>query len=201
MKIPHLNRSITPILDRRWWRFQWQYWRGHTPWDTNITPPEVMAFLSTATPGRVLDLGCGTGTNAVTMAQIGWQVVGIDYVPQAIRKARRKAKRAGVAIDFRVGDVLSLPGFDLPFDYVLDIGCLHSLDPLHHRHYARLVAHNLAPGGTYMLYAWLPRMRNGKRLGLTIAQTHDLFAPPLKEKQTVVGEEKGSPSAWYWFKK
>lgn len=50
-----------------------------------------------------------------------------------------------------------------------------------------------------MLYAWLPRTLNGKRYGLTVEQARALFQPPLTETKTVVGEEKGNPTAWYWF--
>ena len=57
---------IRNLLSTNWWQFQWKYWRGQTPWDTNITPPEVEDFVKTASPGRALDLGCGTGTNAIS---------------------------------------------------------------------------------------------------------------------------------------
>lgn len=187
------------LLNKRWWQFQWQYWRGKTPWDTNITPPEVAAFLQAAEPGRALDLGCGTGTNAITMARKGWRVLGVDYAPRAIRMAKRKAAKAGLAIDFRVADVRSLPTNEGPFDYILDIGCLHSIDSGDHQGYARQVAQLLAPAGVYMLYAWLPRSLNGRRYGLTVEQAHALFQPALTEMKTVVGEEKGNPTAWYWF--
>jgi 2-polyprenyl-3-methyl-5-hydroxy-6-metoxy-1,4-benzoquinol methylase len=192
---------ITRFLNRRWWNYQWRYLRGQTPWDTNITPPEVVDYLKTAAPGRALDLGCGTGTNAVAMTLKGWQVMGIDYVPQAIHKARRKADGMGLSIDFRVGDVLALPRPPDPFDYILDIGCLHSLDAADHPSYAQQVTQMLAPSGVYMLYAWMPCIRNGKTYGLTEAQTNALFVPPLKLQKAVVGEEKGSPSVWYWFAK
>ena len=69
------------------WKFEWRYWRGTTPWDTNITPPEVKEFIAAAPPGKALDLGCGTGTNAITLAQHGWQATGVDFAPKAIRTA------------------------------------------------------------------------------------------------------------------
>jgi SAM-dependent methyltransferase len=192
---------IKKLFDRQWWRFQWRYFKGQTPWDTNITPPEVTAFLETARPARALDLGCGTGTNAISMATLGWQVTGIDYAPKAIAMARRKAARAGLVIDFRVGDVSRMPLDEGHFDYILDIGCLHTLDAGDHPEYAQRLKKILAPGGTYMLYAWMPRLQQGRMQGLTVEQVHGLFTPELNAVNTVVGEERNSPTVWYWFKK
>ncbi|TFG49883.1 MAG: class I SAM-dependent methyltransferase, partial [Anaerolineales bacterium] len=91
--------------------FMLRYLLNDPPWDTGITPPEVYQFLEENSPGRALDLGCGTGTNVITLAEHGWQVTGIDYVPKAIRIARQKARRKGYQseVKFLVGDVLA-PG-------------------------------------------------------------------------------------------
>ena len=66
--------------------FRWRYFRRRTPWDTNITPPEVVQCIENEKfpPGRALDLGCGTGTNAIYLAQHGFETVGIDFVPVSI---------------------------------------------------------------------------------------------------------------------
>lgn len=69
---------ISKLLHPARWKYQWRYWRRQTPWDTDITPPEVMEFIETVTPGRALDLGCGTGTNAITLANHGWDVIRVD---------------------------------------------------------------------------------------------------------------------------
>ncbi|NJL93940.1 MAG: methyltransferase domain-containing protein [Anaerolineae bacterium] len=75
--------------------FWMRYLRGKTPWDTNITPPEVVRLVAEGRtpPGRALDLGCGTGTNALYLARQGWQADGVDFIGQAVRAARRKAAR------------------------------------------------------------------------------------------------------------
>ena len=99
-------------------------------WDTGITPPEVAAMIDSGVVcGRALDVGCGTGTNALYLAQRGLTVVGVDFSPQAIALAREKAERARVAVDFHVADVTRLDSLDIrePFDFVLDMGCLHSI--------------------------------------------------------------------------
>jgi SAM-dependent methyltransferase len=160
-----------------------------------------MEFISSARPGRALDLGCGTGTNAVTLSQRGWQVTGIDIAPKAIRIARRKARRAGLKIDFLVGDVSDLSGIKGPFDYALDIGCLFGLHPKERTGYEAGLSRLIRKGGCYMLYAWLPREWRGKRWGMTQEAVYDLFTPSFKHLKTVIGEEKGAGSAWYWFKK
>lgn len=189
------------LLDRNWWSFLWRYLRGRTPWDTGITPPEVMAFLDEATPGRALDLGCGTGTNAITLCKRGWQVSAIDFAPQAIRKARRKAARENLLIDFHAGDVTHMDAIEGPFDFALDIGCLHAIQDEKRSDYARELQRVLRSGGTYMLYAWLPRDWKGKRRGLSAETIYRLLGDPFRNDRTVVGEEGGAATAWYWFTK
>lgn len=187
------------LFDPGWWSFQWRYLRGRTPWDTHITPPEVMHFLQETPPGRALDIGCGTGTNAVTMARMGWQVTGIDFAAGAIRRARRKASAQKLKIDFRWGDVADLGALKGPFDYALDIGCLHSLDEAKWAPYADGLAQVVRPAGIYMLYAWLPRVWQGKHRGIASRMLVNLLAPGFCHQDTVSGEENGAPSAWYWF--
>lgn len=182
-------------------KFEWRYWRGQTPWDTNITPPEVMAFISEFSPGRALDLGCGTGTNAITLARNGWQVTGVDFSPKAIRTARRKAKAAGLDIDFYTADVADLSMLTEPYDYVLDIGCLFTISEKDRIAYADALARLLLPKGSYMLYAWLPRVRNGRMTGISQEDVKQLFDPFLTESRVVIGEENGFPTAWYWFQR
>jgi Methyltransferase domain len=70
-------------------------YRFSTPrWDTNITPPEVVAVIegdAAFPPSRALDLGCGPGTNVIYLAQHGWEAIGVDFSPLAIQQARKKA--------------------------------------------------------------------------------------------------------------
>ena len=83
------HERIGSILPNRW-KFHWRYWRRQTPWDTQVTPPEVMEFIARTPPGKALDLGCGTGTNAIALARHGWRVTGVDFIPKAILAARGK---------------------------------------------------------------------------------------------------------------
>ena len=127
---------------------------GKPRWDTGISPPELLAFIESHPPGRALDLGCGTGTNVITLAQHGWQASGVDFVPRAIRLASRKAQALGLQVDLRVGDASQMTGLDGPYELVLDIGCFHGIKPAARRRYIDNLAARLAPGGTYLLYGF-----------------------------------------------
>ena len=139
--------------------FRLMYRRGFTPWDSGVSPPELVDVIEGARQlpvGRALDLGCGTGTTTVYMATKGWQVTGVDFVPRAIRVARAKASAARLSVSFLVGDVTRLhelpiePGFDLLFDQ----GCFHSLPEAAQPAYAREITRMTLSGATYLLYAF-----------------------------------------------
>ena len=58
------------------------------PWDSGISPPELLEFIRTRPAGKAIDLGCGTGTNVITLAKAGWQVTGVDFALRAIHMAK-----------------------------------------------------------------------------------------------------------------
>lgn len=105
------------------------YETGDAPWDDELPPPEVIEWAATLPPGRALDLGCGYGRTAVYLAKRGWQVDGVDFIPQAIDEARRRATVAGVAehINYYVESVVDLSFLSGKYQLVVDVGCLHNL--------------------------------------------------------------------------
>ena len=124
--------------------FQLAYLTGVKPWDSGVPPPELVELIEgpqALEPGRAIDLGSGTGTNCKYMLEHGWDVTGIDYVPRAIRAAKRKAPGAKLL----VGDVtrLSEIGIDGPFDLLLDLGCFHSIPDDRRQAYVMEAAHTL----------------------------------------------------------
>ncbi|MGV3758259.1 MAG: class I SAM-dependent methyltransferase [Actinomycetota bacterium] len=150
------------------------------PWHREAPPPLLeRAVAARPGPGRALDLGCGEGVYATHLAQQGWSVVGIDFVPAALDAARRRAEQAGVELELVEGDVLDhRPA--MPYDLVLDSGCLHHLPKPKVPAYRRRLDEWLAPGGAYVLvhFAHRPRVPipKGPR-HLTLEQAVDLFAP------------------------
>ena len=179
--------------------FELRYLRAKTPWDTGISPPELMEYLQNTTPGRALDLGCGTGTNAITMAQHGWQVVGVDLSILAIRAARRTAQQTGVEIDFRQEDVTHLTAIEGPFDFALDIGCFHSLSRAGQKNYLQNLIRLLKPGGTYMIYTWLTCESDSSSTTSTEAEILTTFEPYFKILSCQQGVDGQRTSAWYWM--
>lgn len=103
-------------------------------------------------PGsRVLDVGCGLGTNAIWMAQHRYEVQGVDVSATAISQARLKARRAGVVAEFQMMEFLAQEGWQRPFDCVVDRGCLHSfLTAASRSLFARRVWEALSLGGLWI---------------------------------------------------
>ncbi|WP_329323424.1 MULTISPECIES: class I SAM-dependent methyltransferase [unclassified Streptomyces] len=101
------------------------------------------------TPGRVLDLGCGPGRNAVFLASRGFEVDAVDLSPTVLSWARDRAHEAGVDVRFVQGDAFRLVGTELtgPYDLVVDSGCFHHLPPHRRVSHLALLDRLLTPGG------------------------------------------------------
>ncbi len=151
-------------------------------WDSGLTPPELVAFVDRdRSRGRALDLGCGTDTNAIYLAQHGFDVTAIDFSPKAIDLAREKAQQVNVKIDFRVGDVTRLDNLHEPhepFDLILDIGCLHGLGDEGKARYAQQVAKLSRVNSTLLIYAFHQPAFFGK-YHLSIEEAKHYFVPPF----------------------
>jgi cyclopropane fatty-acyl-phospholipid synthase-like methyltransferase len=173
----------------------------HPPWDTNITPPELTTFIAMHPPGKALDLGCGTGTNVITLANHGWQATGIDFVPKAIRAAHRKARRARVNANFIVGDVTNLSKISDRFDLILDIGCFHSLGSKEKAAYTENFDRYLVPGGHFLLYVIFKMDAAGSGPGAVEADL-EMIVSYLSLVSRKDGTERGTrPSSWLTYRK
>ena len=65
----------------------------------------LVAEAKDLAPGRALDLACGEGRNAIWLAELGWQVTGVDFSEVAIAKARERAASETLDIEFTLADL------------------------------------------------------------------------------------------------
>jgi SAM-dependent methyltransferase len=149
------------------------YRSGNLPWDTGVPSSELQLVVShhNIQPGRALDIGCGTGTNCVWLAQQGFDVLGIDLAPLAVERAKERARAAGVKARFLVADVLQLPDPEGPFAFVFDRGCYHAVRQSAPQQYAPAVARQLASGARGLILAGNAR------------EPHDPGPPVVTEQQ------------------
>ena len=173
----------------------------HAPWDSGISPPELFEFIETHPPGHAIDLGCGTGTNVITLAQHGWQVSGVDFAARAIKTAHRKAKHANIDADLHVSDVTRLHGMTGPYDLALDMGCFHNLE-YKKEDYLHRLDQILAPGGFWLLYAHLLSSEFGDpKHGLSAAEFEIASARFTLISRTDSLDKIGRDAVWALFQK
>ncbi len=130
-------------------RFQAAY-EGTPSWDLG-RPQRPFIEVAAQITGSVLDVGCGTGDNALFFAQRGQPVVGIDFIEFPIMEAKRKAEERGVEAEFLQLDALQLTNLDRQFDSVIDCGLFHVLSDADRRPYVAGLAHVTKLGGKMFL--------------------------------------------------
>src|SRR5258708_24778856 len=85
------------------------------PWDSGISPPELLEFIQTHPAGKAIDLGCGTGTNVITLARAGWQATGVDFAIPTIQMAKSKIGKSNVQPKLYIGVVTKLDPISASF--------------------------------------------------------------------------------------
>jgi SAM-dependent methyltransferase len=183
-------------------RFLFQYWYfGQPPWDTGISPPELLEFIEHHKPGRAIDIGCGTGTNVITLAQAGWDTVGVDFAPRAIKLARQKAHQAGVQAAFFVKDATTLQGIHGPFNFALDLGCFHGTPPARRINYLQQLDRILATDGFWLMYGFLKADPDSGESGVAAWDIDQIltFLALIWRREGFDKRERSS--AWFLFQK
>ena len=183
--------------------FDLAYREGTPPWDIGRPQPAVeRLWRDGELVGEIVDLGCGTGENALWLASLGCPVVGIDGSPTAIELARRKASERGVAATFLVGDALDLGRIRRRFETAIDCGLFHTFDPPRARAYAQSLCEVLSPGSTLHVLCFSdaeppgpgPRRVREEDLG---AAFRGIFATTRLEPSSF--ERLGGPPAKAWL--
>jgi len=133
------------------------------PWDVGRPQPAFVELVRARelNEGRVLDVGCGTGENALYLVENGFSVSGIDLSGRAIAAARAKAEEREVKVDFGDGNALSLDFKDGLFDNVIDSGLFHTFTDNDRPIYAREMARVLGPRGGYFMLCFSEKEPTG----------------------------------------
>lgn len=183
-------------------RFLFQYWYfRQPPWDTGISPPELLEFIGNHKPGYAIDIGCGTGTNVITLARAGWKVTGVDFAPRAIKLARQKAEKAGVQAEFFVKDATNIKGIRGPFDLALDLGCFHGIPQAGRARYLEQLDRILAPDGFWLMYGFLKADPGSDETGLAAWDIDQILTFLALVWRRDGFDKRERSSAWFLFQK
>ena len=190
------------------WAKSWQ----DLPWSHKEPTLFLAEICRRREPGKALDIGCGAGTDSLFLAQQGWDVTSLDFMPKALEYTQQRAAEAGVSVTPVEADITD---WEPPhkYDLVLDHGLLHNMDPVRYAAYRECVLRALADDGEFVLLHWHPLYEgqaNGK-MGPTRVSRDDIktfFAPQLQERffareefedlTSLVGG--GMVQAYYWFR-
>ncbi len=198
-------------MSERFHRIRDRYLSGEIPWDHPEPPPEIIALSRELPPGRALDLGCGTGRACIWLARAGWQVDGVDFVPEAITIATERVIAAGVVDRVRlfVADATNLAFLSGPYDLAIDVGCGHGFNETELHAYLNEVQRLLRPGGLFVFFAHLRHSDQPSTETLKTSIEHSLLMQALRQYftverfvpgETVVMGNRG-PSAWIYLRR
>ena len=131
-----------------------RYRTGDLPWDSGEVEPQLRQVLDQLhiSGQRALEIGCGTGTNAIELARRGFEILALDVSQSAIDMATRKAEAAGVkGVMFQCHDIIeSLPVEPASTHLVFDRGCFHAVADEDRLVFSQRVADALRPGGYWL---------------------------------------------------
>lgn len=187
-----------------------RYVKSDTPWDSGMPSEALQCILNEGKvkPCRVLELGCGTGTNAIFLAKAGFEVTAVDLSPLAIEKAKKKAEEVGLSINFLQADVTNLPELGAPFPFVFDRGTYHIVRHMNLKGFQRTLETMVEPGGYFLVLAGSTNEPGPEEKGPPRVTPQDLCAELefdcfnlLKLEQSafhgvMIGGEEFTPLAW-----
>ena len=134
-------------------RFNEHYKEGSAPWDIGKPDFNLIQAVTTTpiAPCKALEIGCGTGDNAIWLSQQHFTVVGVDASEIAIEKARDKAAKTNASCTFAVLNILKSHADGAPFGFAFDRGCFHTVDsPQDRRSFAEQINRHLGENGLWL---------------------------------------------------
>ncbi|MBO0809423.1 MAG: methyltransferase domain-containing protein, partial [Actinobacteria bacterium] len=161
--VPAPDRDSLAGTSGAWWDDFFADRTRPVPFFTGRPDENLAEWLAEGliSPGRVLELGCGNGRNAIFLARLGCDVTAVDFSERAIAWATGRARQAGVQPEFRCCSIFAAQVPAGSCDLVYDAGCFHHLPPHRRRDYVRLVDRALRPGGGYGLVCFRPEGGSG----------------------------------------
>ncbi len=123
---------------------------GQPRWEIG-RPQQALLDVADQITGSLLDVGCGTGENALFFAERGCKVIGIDFLAEPIQLAKQKATERGLTATFLVMDALAINELPEVFDNVIDSGLFHVFSDDDRRRYVEGLASVLKSGGRLYL--------------------------------------------------
>jgi SAM-dependent methyltransferase len=206
MTLPASTSVVSQSVDRATFE---NLYAGKAPWDIG-KPQAPFVAVADRVASPVLDAGCGTGEAALYFAAWGHRVTGIDFLEEAIRRARVKAAERGLAVDFLVKDATTLGDWDKRFATVIDSGLFHVFSDADRRRYVQGLARALEPGGRLFLLSFSdeePGTEGPRRVSRQ--ELYDAFADgwevesvrpvqiEIHPEFTEVKFSPGGPKAWF----
>jgi methyl halide transferase len=134
-------------------RFNEHYKEGSAPWDIGKPDFNLIQAVTTTpiAPCKTLEIGCGTGDNAIWLSQQHFTVVGVDASEIAIEKARDKAAKTDASCTFTVLNILKGHADGAPFGFAFDRGCFHTVDsPQERQSFAEQINRHLGENGLWL---------------------------------------------------
>jgi ubiquinone/menaquinone biosynthesis C-methylase UbiE len=123
-------------------------------WEFSYPSPELVALVAAGIPrknARVLDVGCGGGTDAIFMAQRGYKVTGVDISSAALKIAEKRAKKANIKVNWQKGNAFELPIENESIDFLTDRGLLHLIEDPDRPKYASEILRVLKNNGRALI--------------------------------------------------
>jgi SAM-dependent methyltransferase len=154
------------------------YRSGTPPWETGRPSSELQRVLAEnkIQPCRVIELGCGTGINAVWLAQQGFDVSAVDFNRLAMEKARARAKAAGATVNLVLADVLNLAEEFEPFPLFFDRGCYHVVREIDVAANVRTLQRVTAPGSLGVILCGNAKEPHEKGQGPPVVSAEQMHA-------------------------
>jgi SAM-dependent methyltransferase len=144
------------------WLYELMYRYSFVPIPYDIGPREELVSLvesGRVKPCRAIDLGSGTASNVIYLAQYGFDVTGVDFSPAAIEMGRLRAREAGVEVTFIEDDLTDLQHVSDTFELLVDYGTLDDLSPPQRDHYLKNVLPLTHQGSLFVLYTFEWKLR------------------------------------------